>query len=266
MEPKCVSANGKLLLLLFLIHILFASCAGEDALDRIKRTGEVTVVTRHNAHCYYTYKGNLAGFEYDLARAFSNHLDVKLRVITPAWAGLIDKLNSGKGDFIAASMTITPSRKKMVDFSNVYLKVRQMVIIHKNNHGIKKLEDLKGKTIYVRRGTSYEGRLNKLKSDGLDIHIELNDDITTEELIRMVAEKEIQVTIADSNIALLNRRYYPEIKIAFPIEKLQSLGWAVKKGEKALLRKINGFFKDIKESGIFAKIYQKYYVEGVDIF
>jgi len=89
--------------------------------------------------------------------------------------------------------------------------------------------------------------------------------VPTEELIRQVAEKEIEITVADTNIALLNRRYYPDIKIAFPITKKQSLGWAVIKGDRKFLQKINDFFNTIKKDGELAKIYERYYA-NVDIF
>ncbi len=263
---RSISANKISILLFFFTLIFFeipltASFGRENALDRIKSSGEITMVTMNGEHCYYNYRDNPAGFEYDLGTAFSNYLGVKLKVITPAWEGLFDALKDGKGDFIAASMTITPSREKRVDFSKGYLTIQQLAIIHENNREIKELEDLKGNTIHIRSGTSYEERLNELKNDGLDIKIKPYDDILTEELFRKVAEKEIQITIADSNIAQLNKRYYPDIETVFPIEEPQSLGWPVKKGEKALLIEIDNFFKEIKESGIFQNIYQKYYTE-----
>jgi membrane-bound lytic murein transglycosylase F len=241
------------------------SCGKKNALDRIIESGELTVLTRNNAHCYYTYRDTQMGFEYDLARAFSNYLGVQLKVVTTSWEELIPALNEGKGDCIAASLSILPSREKYVDFSNEYLGIQQKAIIHAGHPQIKKLKDLEGKTIHVRSGTSYEERLNNLKDDGLNINIKLYDDMPTEELISMVAEKEIDLTIADSNIALLNRRYYPDVKIALSIGEPQSLGWAVRKGEKALLKKINSFFKKIKKDGTFAKIHNKYYA-NVEIF
>ena len=262
---KAEKLKRNTLILVFICLPLLASCAGEDVLDRIKKSGEITVLTQNNAHCYYTYRDNPMGFEYDLARAFSQYLGVKLKVLTPSWDGLIQALNKGEGDFIAASMTIVPSRQKEIDFSDGYLLIQQKAIIHKNHPRIKMIEGLKGKTIHVRRGTSYVERLAELKADGLDINIKLYDDIPTEELIRMVAQKEIEVTIADSNIALLNRRYFPDVKVSTPIEEPELLGWAVKKGEKALRKKINEFFKKIKKDGTFAKIYEKYYA-NVEIF
>jgi len=255
-----------LFLILILLNLpLLHSCAKKSGVEKIKESGEITVVTRNNAHCYYTYRDDPMGFEYDLAKAFSEYLGVKLKVITPAWEELIEVLNTGEGDFIAASLTITPSREQLVDFSDEYLTIQQHAVIHANNYQIGKLEDLEGKTIHVRRGTSYEERLNELKGEGLGIDIVLYEDTPTEELIRMVAEKEIEVTVADSNIALLNRRYYPDVRIAFAIEEPQSLGWAVRKGETVLQNEINKFFKKIKKDGIFAKTYESYYA-NVEIF
>ena len=256
--------NLLLILILLSLPILF-SCAKKSGLEEIKESGKITVITRNNAHCYYTYRDNPMGFEYDLAKAFSDYLGVSLNVITSHWEKLFDVLNGGGGDFIAASLTITPSREKLIDFSDEYLAIQQQAVIHTSNYKTRKIEDLKGKTIHVRRGTSYEERLNELKNEGLDITIQLHEDTPTEELIRMVAEKEIEVTIADSNVAFLNRRYYPDVKIAFPIEEQQSLAWAVKKRETGLQKAINEFLKKIKEDGTFAKIYEEYYA-NVEIF
>jgi membrane-bound lytic murein transglycosylase F len=242
-----------------------SSCTKKDGLEAILQSGQITVLTRNNGHCYYTYRERKMGFEYDLAKAFSDYLGVKLKVVTPPWKDLINNLNKGEGDFVAASMTIMPSRQEKADFSDSYLTVQQELIRNKDNTEVREIGDLKGKTIDVRRGTSYEARLKALKEKGLDVKIVLHDDTPTEELIRMVAEKEIDFTVADSNIALLNRRYYPDIRIAFPLGEEESLGWAVRKGEKALLQKINEFFKKIKVDGTYEKLYNKYYA-NVEIF
>jgi membrane-bound lytic murein transglycosylase F len=253
------------LVCIFLNLLFLVSCAGEDAFQRIKKSGKITLLTRNNAHCYYEYRDQPMGFEYDLAKAFSQYLGVSLRVITPEWEGLLDSLNRGKGDFVAASMTITPFRAKIVDFSDPYMQVQQKVVVHKDNHEVRKLEDLNGKTVHLRKGTSYEERLRELQKEGLDIRVKLYDDTPTEELINMVADGEIEITIADTNIARLNRRYYPDIRIGIPIEEPQQLGWAFKKGEKTLLKKANEFFRKIRKESTFGRIYERYYA-GLDIF
>jgi len=237
----------------------------KTALWRVKRAGQITVITRNNPSCYYTYRDAPMGFEYDLAKAFSERLGVQLKIITPQWEGLLKTLDNGLGDFIAAGLIVTPNRRELIDFSDPYLTIEQVVVTHTRNSQVRNLEDLAGKTIHVRRASSYEERLSELKSGGLDIKIALHDDMPTEELIEMVATREIEFTVANSNVALLNRRYYPDIRIAFPIAEPQALGWAVKKGEKKLLAEMNKFFQEIKEDGTLDRIYQKYFA-NVELF
>ena len=122
-------------------------------LSEIIKSGKITVITSNNANCYYSYRNSIMGFEYELAESFAEHLGVKLKVITPPWYKMTSALNKGKGDFVAASLTITPLRKKTVDFSNPYLSIQQHVIIHKDNNDIRKLKDLNGKTIHIRKFT-----------------------------------------------------------------------------------------------------------------
>ncbi len=253
------------LTVVFIGSLFLTSSAREDALQNIRASGKITVLTRNNAHCYYVYRGRPMGFEYDLAKAFSEYLHVKLKVVTPTWEGLVQGLEEGKGDFVAASMSVTKSRLKRVDFSDVYLPVQQYVILYKDDRA-KSIEDLGGRTICVRKGTTYEELLKDLKSQGVDIRIKLYDDMPTEELIRMVAEKEIEATVSDSHIAFLNRRYYPDARIAFPIGEPSKLAWAVRKGEKRLLSEINRFFATIKKEDTFDRIYAKYFanVENFD--
>jgi membrane-bound lytic murein transglycosylase F len=250
----------KKLFLLLLVGALLCACSENRAMDRIKKSGTITVITRNNAHCYYTYRDQEMGFEFELAKAFADYLGVGIEVkVCESWGELLPSLDQETGDFVAASMTITPSRRELADFSNEYLSVQQMVITHKDNLEINSVDDLAGKTIRVRAKTSYEERLKKLKKNRLDITTQFHHNVSTEEIIEDVAQGRTDVTIADSNVALLNRRYYPDIRIAFPIGEPQSLGWAVKKGEGALLDKINTFFDKIKQNGTFDDIYKRYY-------
>lgn len=238
----------------------------DHILEDILEVGEITVYTRNNANCYYLYRGQAMGFEYDLAKAFADYLGVKLKVrIAEKWEGMIPALMKNKSSFIAASMTIMPEREKWISFSNGYMPIQQYVITHRTNRSIKCPDDLAGKIVHVRAGTSYEERLKLLKAKGIDLEIKLHNDLPTEELIRQVAEEEIEMTIADSNIALLNQKYYHKAVLACSINEQEFLGWAVNRNAQNLLSQINCFFKLIKENGKFDEIYNKYYV-NIDDF
>ncbi len=257
----------KLLILLFVGLLSQGACGKNKSLERAEESKTITIITRNNGHCYYIYRDQEMGFEYDLAKAFADFMGVELRVkVSETWDELLPLLHKGNGEVVAASMTKTPYRSELVDFSREYLSVQQFIITHKNNSEIKSIDDLEHKSIHIRQGTSYEERLRALKQSGLDIRIKAYEDSLTEELIEEVERGDIQVTVADSNVAFLNRRYYPDIRIAFPLGKPESLAWAVKKGETALLAKINEFFEKIKEDGTFNEIYKRYYayVESFD--
>ncbi|MCF8045693.1 MAG: membrane-bound lytic murein transglycosylase MltF, partial [Desulfarculaceae bacterium] len=113
--------------------------------------------------------------------------------------------------------------------------------------------------IHVRRGTSYQDRLEALKEQGVGLSLELHDNLPTEELIRMVQERQIKFTVADTNIALLNRRYYPDIRIGIPIQEKESLAWAVRKTDTELLKRMNLFLLEIRNNGTLESLYNKYY-------
>ena len=179
-------------------------------LQRIRKTGEITVVTRNNAHCYYLYRDQPMGFEYEMAQAFADYLGVRLKVkVVDSWKQMVAALNNGSAAFIAASTPIMPKWQTEVAFSDGYMEVAQQIIAHRKNSNIKKAADLSGKTVDVRKGTAYQQRLMELRDQGIDLAIRLHDDLPTEELIQKVADEEIDFTIANSNIISINRRNFP---------------------------------------------------------
>ena len=256
---------NKVIVLLFIscnLLFVYINSSGFRELDKILDAGKITVITHNNSHCYYLYRDQAMGFEYELAKLFADYLGVALEVnIAEKWDSMISALKDGTGSFIAANMAITPKRQKEAAFSDGYMSTQKYVIVRRNNTDIKRAADLAGKTVHVRRGTSYHERLKALRRDGIDIKIKLYDNIPTAELIQQVAEGTIEVTIADRNIALLNRRYYPQIALALAISSKKDLGWAVKPGETRLLNKINLFFNKIKGNGKLTEIYNKYYTD-----
>ena len=229
-------------------------------LQKIKQTGVITVATRNSAHCYYLYRDQPMGFEYELAKAFAEYLGVRLQIkIVDKWSDMVAALSNGSAAFIAASMPITSKRQTQVAFSDGYMEVAQNIITHRKNTGIKEAADLSGKTIDVRKGTVYQQRLVELKKQGINLAIRLHDDLPVEELIQKVADGQIDFTIANSNIISINRRNFPGVVSTGSINDGMQLAWAVYPKSKKLLEQINAFLRMINKSGKFDEIYNKYY-------
>ncbi len=236
--------------------------------DRIMQTGALRVITTNAVNTYYLYEGSPTGFEYDLAKEFAKFLNVELDVVVPGWNNLFEYLEQGKGDMIAAGMAITQNRLDRAAFSIPYMTIQQRVIHHNLSFGPRNIEDLMFRTFHVRRGTSYQDRLSELKGAGVDFNYILHDNIPTEELIKMVNAQDIKLTIADSNIAILAQRYYPDIRIGIPIQKKESLAWAVRKDDPQMLEAVNRFFLHANATGILKRISDKYYdnIRDMDIY
>jgi membrane-bound lytic murein transglycosylase F len=83
------------------------------------------VLTRNNAVSFYLYKGNRDGFDYELIKGFAKSRGLTLEVVlAPSYDELVPMLKAGKGDVIAASLTVTPAREKDVAFT------RRALLLH----------------------------------------------------------------------------------------------------------------------------------------
>lgn len=250
-----------LLFFVFLSVLIHHKELGSDLtrLERVKKSGVLRLITNNSINTYYYYDGQPTGFEYDLALEFSRFLNVDLDIVTPGWNNMFAYLEEGKGDFIASGLAITRERLEKVNFSIPYMTIQQHIVHHNLVFGPKTVEDLAFRTIHVRRGTSYHSRLEEIKQSGVPLNYILHDNIPTEELIRMVHDREIQFTVADNNIAYLNQRYYPDIRIGIALQEKESLAWAVNKNDSQMLEQINKFFLYANETGILKQISDKYY-------
>ena len=110
------------LLPLLLVVPLTASCWFlQNKLRSVKAAGELVVLTRVSPTTYYESPEGPAGFEHDLARAFADHLGVRLRlVVADKFADVIPRLVNGGADLAAAGITVTESRRAQVKFTTPY--------------------------------------------------------------------------------------------------------------------------------------------------
>ena len=235
---------------------------------------KLVALTGYNAYSYFIYKGQPMGFDYDLVGKLADNLNLELELrIVNNIGEMFRKVNSGEGDIIAFNLTITKDRLTEADFTNSINSIKQVLVQRKPENWekmtINKIEkqlirdpaDLIGRTIVVRSSSSYIERLHNLSNEiGGDIKIvEAELDLTTEDLIAMVASGEIDYTISDDNIADLNEANFRNIDINTSISLSQRIAWAVKKSDVDLLSSVNKWLDSIKSTVDFAVIYKKYF-------
>jgi membrane-bound lytic murein transglycosylase F len=239
-----------------------AAGAGEPpgVLPALLDSGQITMITIRSPHSYYVYRGRPMGFEYELARAFADHLGLRLHVLAlNDWDEMTAALAAGRGHFIAAGIEITPERARQVAFSRAYQTVRPQLIAHRRLAVVESPQELAGKTVHVARGSAPHELLRELKAQGVDVTIRDHERASADQLIQRVARAEIDYTVAQSNVALLSRRYYPNAVVQTALHGSLLLGWAVDPAAADLRATIDDFFLKAAESGRLNDIYEKYH-------
>jgi len=95
---------------------------------------------------------------------------------------------------------------------------------------------------------------------GGEIDIEVvPGDVSTDEIISRVAKKEIDTTVADENIALINKGYHPNLSVSVAISFPQRIAWVVRNGDVDLLEKTNAWIRSFRGTRDYGLIYSKYY-------
>ena len=243
-------------------------------LEAIKEDGVLHAITIYSSTSYFLYKGIPMGFEYELLSRLAKELGLRLKItVAEDINDLFDMLNNGDGDLIAYGLTITEPRKNLVSFTKNHYVTHQALVqrMPKNwrslpgykidRQVISNTLELIADTVWVRENTSYAQRLQNLQDEiGAEIpvaHIEGN--IPTDEIIRMVVDGEIDRTIADYNIAAINKTYYPILHIDTRISFSQRIAWAVRKNSPELLTVINKWIAKEKKKDDYYVIYNKYF-------
>lgn len=132
-----------------------ADDAAGPALTAIQNSGTLTMMTATGfpPYEYIGEDGKPAGIDIDLAQLVADHLGVKLEVLDMDFNLLIDSLKSGKGQLVAAGMSITEERAAQIDFSVPYAQDGQCLMVPVGST-VSTVEDLEGLTICVQEATT----------------------------------------------------------------------------------------------------------------
>ncbi len=273
----------------FVVLFFLASCGGGSdkknrntaeqditphaTLDSVFSRKKLKAATDYGSLSYLIYRGEPIGYQYELLKNLTGYLGVDLElIIVKDIDKSIEMLNKGQIDLIAMGLTVTTSRARKLAFTAPILATRQMLVQRKpdgwekmktadeiESHLIRNQMDLAGKTIYVQKGSIYSQRLLTLADEIADTIYIMEEDKDTEELIAAVANGEIDYTVTDKYIGLVNSRYYPNIDVNTPLSFPQKIAWAAKKGQTALIDTINSWLVGFKRTLLSRLIYNKYF-------
>jgi len=137
--------------------------AAGETLDRVMKN-KVLVETTDRAYPPFSYiddKGEVVGFDVDVAREFAKRLGVDMKVETPSWEIITAGNWKGRWDICVCSMTPTKERAEVLDFVLQYYSSPAIVVVNTDNNDIKSAADLNGKKVGAQAGTTYEKYIMK---------------------------------------------------------------------------------------------------------
>lgn len=233
-------------------------------LYRIHHRGKLTVAIRNAPTIYYEGREGLQGFEYELVHDFADYLGVELELkVTNGVTEFLKTMQNEECDLGSGAITRTSEREKEYHFGPDYYTVQQVVVYKRNTSRPQNIAGLIKGSLEVVANSSYEEMLKNLQKSYPDLIWRRTENISTDQLMYKVWKEDIDYTIADDNIAALNRRYFPELQIGFALSGKQSLAWVLKNPK--LYTIIDKWLNEYKKSGELRELQIKYY-SFVDIF
>ena len=229
---------------------------------------------------YFLDGADQRGLIYELLKEFEQYvnkvhqrkaLKIKVVVIPTKRDRLLPALVEGLGDIAAGNLTITPARRKQVDFSAPHLTgVDEIIITGPGSPPIKTLDDLSSKEIHVRKSSSYYESLTQLNTRFKDSGkspvkiVPADEYLEDEDLLEMMNVGIIPMIVIDSHKAKFWTQVFQDLRL-YPDIKLRSGGqiaWAIRKKSPQLKNVIDRFVKSHKKGTVKGNILYKRYLQN----
>lgn len=196
---------------------------------------------------------NVVGYSIDYLKAVAKEAGLAVEFRNTAWDGIFAALESRQADIIASSVTITEKRKKAMGFTDPYCEIRQAVVVPVGVE-ITSLKDLDGKKVGGQIGTT--GLVETLPKAQSKAVVKTYDEVGL--ALEDLAKGNIDAVVCDDPVAKFyankKQEYKGKLQVAFITEDVEYYGFAVRKSDKDLVKKLNDGIRAVKEKGLDKQI------------
>ncbi len=228
-------------------------------LDEMIKRRAVRIGVTFNRTYYFVDKGVQRGVAYDYGRIVDERLNTQIItgnmkvfvVFVPLPRDmLLRALIDGKVDLVAAQLTVTPERQKLVDFTNATrMNVSEIVVTGPGAAAIASVEDLSGRDVFVRKTSSYYQSLltlnQTLKAQGKPpVAIQAApENLEDDDLLEMVNAGLIPAIVVDDYLAAFWKRVFPNLTLHenVALRTGGTLAVAIRKNSPQLAAALNKF-------------------------
>lgn len=248
---------------------LMTGCAGRassgatDDAEQAVWPDTLRVGTIYSPGGYFIYRDQEMGYDYTLADRLCRDKGMTMKLtVAPSLPALINMLRNDSIDLIAFEVPVTGDFKDKVLHCGPVNETSQVLVQPGGTAAITDVTQLPGNTVWVELGSKYESRIRHLNDEvggGIDIRTIKSDTLITEELVDMVSDGSIPMTIVDSDIAQVSRTYYPDIDVSVSVSLPQRSAWGVAPGRKALADSIDAWFGADATRSANTELLRRYY-------
>lgn len=227
-----------------------------ETMQRIKKTGKLVLGTSADYPPYEFHKSingtdEIVGFDIEIAKQIAKDLGVQLEVVDMEFDGLLAALDQGEVDLVISGMVPTSERQKHVDFSDIYYKQVETVIVRiEDKDKLKSFRDFKGKILGVQKG-GFEEEIAKKEIPAAQAvtFTTISDSVSALKNYK-VDGVILEVPIAKLNVDANNDIVMSDIKLS---NEYSGSAAAMKKGSIDLVREVNKTLDRLKDNNSIDK-------------
>lgn len=200
--------------------------------------------------------GGYTGFDLDLVAAIAEKLDLEVSIQDVGFDGLQSgtTLIAGTCDFGASAMTITEERKTNLDFADPYYDSLQSLLV-KTDSGITGIDDLEGRNVAVQQGTTGENYAEENATGA--VLVQYPGDA---EMWPALQAGQVEAILQDLPVNIEHVKADSDYEVVEEYNTDEQYGFAFAKGERTNLREaVNGALQELRDSGEYDTIYDKYF-------
>jgi len=233
--------------------------------DKMLERRVIRALVPYSRSLYFNDKGRERGLAAENVRDFEHWINKKyakklgkrpltIYIIPTTRDKLLPEVVQGMGDIAIGNLTVTEERMKTVDFASPpdAPGVKELVVTGPKSPAIASTDDLAGKTVHVRKASSYYESLEALngrfKKEGKPAAklVLVPDALEDEDMMEMLNAGLLEIIVVDDWKAKMWAQILPRIKVNDQVALREGgkIGWAIRKGSPKLEAEVLDFYKN----------------------
>ena len=220
----------------------------ESAIEQIAKRGTIKVgMDVFVPWAMKDKKGELIGFEIDIAKKLAEDMGVKVEFVPTKWSGIIPALITGKFDVLIGGMTITTKRNLKINFTRPYYYTEQGLMAHVKKAAGFNVSDFNSPdvTIAARLGST-AAIAAKQKFPKAKIRLFDDEPSAVQELRNGNVHAMVSAQPLPSSTAI---EYPDTIMVYDEVMMYEAIGIGVRKGDNETLNLINNWIEINRNNG-----------------